>query len=389
MGTTLNTLGDSTLPGVYAYDGPLSTVVNGSLWSLRYEALSYVLLLFLWTMFRTSGRVAVAITAMALLTWISPLFESAMVGVAYTLPYFAAGVSMHWVHRRYGTNRAAAIVSVALFAVSAVFGMAPYAFPVCGAYAIVFAADRPNVGSRIAAKVGDCSYGLYLYGWPAEQMMKELTSTNNPWLLFVMSVPLAFAFALISCHLVERPAMRASGFCIARLRSGLGRVCEPRRPEVVGAKVAFVVGAALLLSSRTRWWYFLESMGELLLTVGAGALVATLLTPAIRSFGSGRSPSARAKRAAVVSSRTRWSQRATVSDHCRRSCDPQCRPPDSQAGCRRRTFLVRVTAVPTARGKRSHMKVQPHLCPGARLDFNALTTGGALIHKTHIHQGRD
>ena len=161
----------------------------------------------------------------------------------------------------------------------------PYAFPVCGAYAIVFAADRPNLGSSIAAKVGDCSYGLYLYGWPAEQMMKELTSTNNPWLLFVMSVPLAFAFALISCHLVERPAMRTSGFCIARLRSALGRVCEPRRPEVVGAKVAFVVGAALLLSSRTRWWYFLESMGELLLTVCAGALVATLLARATRSFG--------------------------------------------------------------------------------------------------------
>jgi len=285
VGTTLNTLGDSALPGVYAYHGPLSTVVNGSLWSLRYEALSYVLLLFLWTLFRTSGRVAVTITVMALLTRISPLFESAMVGVAYTLPYFAAGVSMYWVHCRYGTNRAGAIASVALFAASAAFGMQQYAFPVCGAYAIVFTADRPNLGSTIASKVGDCSYGLYLYGWPAEQMVKQLTSTNNPWLLFIMSVPLAFAFALISCHLVERPAMRASGFCIARLRSALGRVFAPRRPAVVGAKVAFVVGVALLLSSRTLWWYFLESMSELLLTVCAGGFIAMLLARATRSAG--------------------------------------------------------------------------------------------------------
>jgi peptidoglycan/LPS O-acetylase OafA/YrhL len=98
--------------------------------------------------------------------------------------------------------------------------MQPYAFPVCGAYAIVFTADRPNLGSSIAAKVGDCSYGLYLYGWPAEQMVKQLTSTNNPWLLFIMSVPLAFAFALISCHLVERPA-------IARAASA-SHVSDPR-----------------------------------------------------------------------------------------------------------------------------------------------------------------
>lgn len=285
LGVTLNTLTDSTLPGTYAYDGPFAPIVNGSLWSLHYEALSYVFLLVLFTLFRTGGRVAAIVTGLALLTWISPLVSSALVGIAYTLPYFAGGVLMHWVHHRYGFNWPMAIGSVALLAASAVFGAQWYLFPLCGAYAIVFAAERSNPGSRLAAKIGDCSYGLYLYGWPVEQMVKQATSTHNPWLLFGLTVPLVFVLALLSCHLVEQPAVRAGAFCIARLRSLLTLAAVPRAPAVAGAKIAFVVAAVLLLTSRTRWWYFVTSMGELVLAACAGALIGAGLGRLARRFG--------------------------------------------------------------------------------------------------------
>ncbi len=149
----LNGLGDAQLPGVFGYGtGELATVVNGSLWSLRYEALTYVFLLLLWTLLGESRIVAGVIAVAALLTWTVPFVEDAILGVAYTLPYFAGGVVMNWVHRRYGTNLYGAGVSVVLLLLACVFNLQVYAFALFGAYLVVFLGERRNPGSRIADK---------------------------------------------------------------------------------------------------------------------------------------------------------------------------------------------------------------------------------------------
>lgn len=64
IGKSINCLGDQSLPGVFAYaDDKIGSAVNGSLWSLRYEALSYLLLLMAWTVLRSAGAVAAALVA--------------------------------------------------------------------------------------------------------------------------------------------------------------------------------------------------------------------------------------------------------------------------------------------------------------------------------------
>jgi peptidoglycan/LPS O-acetylase OafA/YrhL len=272
---SLDSLSDMTLPGVYEYGGSaVRTIVNGSLWSLRYEALSYVFLLVLWTVFRSSGKVAAVIAAIAALTWMVPSFGGIISGIAFTLPYFAAGVCMHWVHARYGTSRRVAIACLGLLAASALAGLQTYTFAPFGAYLIVFAAERPNTGSTLARKIGDCSYGLYLYGWPAEQMVKQATATTEPLHLFAMTVPLAFAFALVSCHLIERPAMRLRSRAAAGARS-LWYWLAPGRPAILAAEIVFVAGGVLLFVSKARWWFFLESMGELLLAATIMGMMAS------------------------------------------------------------------------------------------------------------------
>jgi len=287
---SLDSLGDTTLPGVYNYPNlALASIVNGSLWSLRYEALSYVFLLLLWMLFRTSGRVAAVIGTVGLLTWVSPAFANAIPGLAYTLPYFAAGVCMYWIQNRYGTNGLGAIACAVLLAISVFFGIQPYTFALFGAYLIVFAGERPNVGSTVARKIGDCSYGLYLYGWPAEQIVKQFTLTADPWRLFAMAAPLALALALISCHLIEQPAMRLRVRVAARLRAVVAaRLAPPYWPGILGAKIAFVIGAIFLFLSGWRWWFFLESMGELLLTAVVGAIVASILFRVTRKLTLGK-----------------------------------------------------------------------------------------------------
>ena len=68
--------------------GPKSTatVVNGSLWSLRYEALTYVFLLLLWTLRPRNASLTAAIVVIAFLTWAVPAVPKLIAGVAFTLP---------------------------------------------------------------------------------------------------------------------------------------------------------------------------------------------------------------------------------------------------------------------------------------------------------------
>ena len=258
--------------------------MNGSLWSLRYEALTYVFLLLLWTLLRQSRVVAGVIVVAALLTWTVPFVENAILGVAYTLPYFAGGVVMNWVHRRYGTNRYGAGISVVLLLVACRFNLQMYAFAFFGAYLVVFLGERQNPGSRLAEKIGDCSYGMYLYGWPAEQIAKQLTLTTDPMRLLALALPVAFVLALISCHAIERPAMRPKRAVAAWIASWMAAF-SPRRAAVLGAKAAFVVGTTIILLSADRSWQFLESMGQLLIGVLAGTMVAAVLYRAAAKLG--------------------------------------------------------------------------------------------------------
>ncbi len=282
---SIDTLSDVTLPGLFAYDGELANVVNGSLWSLRYEALSYVVLLLLWTVFWTDGLVAGAIVVIAVLTRMSPAVNGALKGIAYTLPYFAAGVLMSWVHARFGTRRLGVLIAGVALLVSGLFGWQLLAFAPFGAYLIVFLGERPNPLSRLTSKIGDCSYGLYLFGWPVEQMVKQATGTTNPWLIMVIALPLAGVLAFISCHVIEKPAIGLKRIADDSLRRGFQRAVawfgQAGGAAAWGARVAFVIGASFVIISDQRWFYFLESMGEVLLGMVAGSLIAIVIYRAL------------------------------------------------------------------------------------------------------------
>ncbi len=108
----------------------------------------------------------------------------------------------------------------------------------------VFFGERQNPASKLAAKVGDCSYGLYLYAWPAEQILRQFTGTTSPFWLFLGALPLAGTLAFLSCHLIEKPAMKRRGAVAALTRSAFNKLFKGvRAPAVVGAKIVFVVGA--------------------------------------------------------------------------------------------------------------------------------------------------
>jgi peptidoglycan/LPS O-acetylase OafA/YrhL len=274
---SVNLFTDWVLPGVFGYDGELAKQVNGSLWSLRYEALSYVFLLLVWTTCRSATLATWVVVAVAIGTWTSPFVTAHVLGIAFTLPYFAGGVLMQWVHARYGTNRAGAVASAVLLVVAGGFHLQTQAFAVLGAYLVVFFGERQNPGSKLAGKIGDCSYGLYLYGWPVEQLLRQLTGTTDPMFLFVTALALTWTLAFLSCHFIERPAMKHRRALASRIRAVAGKCFGGAlAPATGGAKIAFVAGAAFLLTAG-HWWLVIQSIGELALVMLAGAVLAVLV----------------------------------------------------------------------------------------------------------------
>jgi peptidoglycan/LPS O-acetylase OafA/YrhL len=60
-----------------------------------------------------------------------------------------------------------------------------------------------------AFRSGDYSYGIYLYGWPLQQVLVSLLPANTPLVVqFLLVIPPITLFAAFSWHFIERPILK-------------------------------------------------------------------------------------------------------------------------------------------------------------------------------------
>jgi peptidoglycan/LPS O-acetylase OafA/YrhL len=57
-------------------------------------------------------------------------------------------------------------------------------------------------------RLGDYSYGIYVYAYPTQQAIASVLGPMPPLLLFGLAYPAIFALAFASWHAIERPALR-------------------------------------------------------------------------------------------------------------------------------------------------------------------------------------
>ncbi len=77
-------------------------------------------------------------------------------------------------------------------------------------------------------EMGDYSYGIYLYGFPIQQsLLFAFPVFRQSWpMLFSAAAPITIAFAMLSWHWIERPALRLKHVIAPKLpalSAGLGR----------------------------------------------------------------------------------------------------------------------------------------------------------------------
>lgn len=203
-------------------DNPMPGMVNGSLWTIRYEFLCYLAVAVLGLAAAFRHRVVVLalfLLALGLFVWRGVLAESGQ-----QLPYlldrlgqwprllscFLAGMAFYLYRQRIPFDARLFLAALLLFFVAAFqLRLAALATPLFGAYVVLYLAFSQGLKLQGFGKYGDFSYGIYLYSFPLQQLLSlYLGEMLNGMTMFMLSLGGSVALAALSWHYVEKPCLR-------------------------------------------------------------------------------------------------------------------------------------------------------------------------------------
>lgn len=198
-----------TLPGVFTTN-PLANTINGSIWTLPVEARVYAWLAVFGLLGLLDRRerllYAAAILAVALYARY-PLPLMAMDEYLRLGGFFLAG-SLFYRWRDLIPFHGALIpllAALSVFAHGSDWFMPLYATGL--AYTTFWFAYGPKFLLAFN-RVGDYSYGVYLWGYPLQQLVAHWLPTPTPTRITLLALPLALAAGIASWHCLEQPVLR-------------------------------------------------------------------------------------------------------------------------------------------------------------------------------------
>jgi peptidoglycan/LPS O-acetylase OafA/YrhL len=210
-----------SLPGVFTTN-PYGSPVNGSLWTLPVEVTAYGATLLFGITGILARRRELVIVAIVLLMVIQETILPSASGLVAT---DSAGAVIHWlvhfglfyavgallflyrehVPLSFGAAAAGLIVWIASFDTGAMTIVCQLTLP----YVVLVLGYRaPEAVDRFFRRIGDLSYGTYIYAFPVQQTIIHYDTGIRPPLLIALSIPVTYVCAYASWHLVERPALR-------------------------------------------------------------------------------------------------------------------------------------------------------------------------------------
>ena len=214
-----------TLPGVFT-DQPAAAPV-GSIWSLRHEVTCYAGLFVAGVLgaWRTRQRAAIVFGAYAAAMLILTRIE--LHGVIETLLRlsfpFAVGMAFHVWRDRIPLSLAGVVAGAGLAWLAHGTAVCYPVLILAMAYGTFWLGYVPGGILRHYNRVGDYSYGVYLYAFPLQGLAVWLFGPQSAMANAVYSFPPTLLLAVLSWHLIEEPAMRRKSWLLARLgRAGPG-----------------------------------------------------------------------------------------------------------------------------------------------------------------------
>lgn len=221
----LNVVGDIhyVLPGLFTHN-PLQNTVNGQLWTVPIEFECYLiltalallrivrhktLLLLVAIAFQVFFATQILMKCLATGHWPHPAY--ALAGHGLTLTFISAVVIFQFRARiPFSWPLFVAATICSLIGLSVPLGDYFIAFPL--AYMSVFI-GLLNPAKMLLLRLGDLSYGVFLYGFPIQQLVASFGPWTHHWYMnLLFSIPLSIAFAYLSWNVIEKPALSLRRF---------------------------------------------------------------------------------------------------------------------------------------------------------------------------------
>lgn len=202
-----------TLPGVFE-GNPMASTINGSLWTLVIEVRLYLFLGLATFALRAAG----AGERVFMVASLAFLAGSAFAAVHYfgtgapelysrLVLMFAAGSALYHWRVPLGNQKGVAACFV-LAAAGLVIGQSTrFVYLAALPYLVMSLAFMPSALGRRYNRVGDYSYGIYIYSFPIQQLVVHMAPGISAVALLAISLPLSIAAGAVSWHLIEKPAM--------------------------------------------------------------------------------------------------------------------------------------------------------------------------------------
>jgi peptidoglycan/LPS O-acetylase OafA/YrhL len=211
------------LPGVFT-DNPRRSTINGSIWTLPAEVRMYLWVALLGGLGILSRRAYcnVLLAGLFVLGLLAPDYllmvpQPMFVRLA---GFFALGVFCYINRDIVPANGRLVLTLAALAWLLRNTPVYPFAFGLTEASFVFWFAYRTLW--RGYNRFGDYSYGIYLWGFPMQQLMAHYFPTAAPLTNAALGLPLATLVAVVSWHFVEKPALLLKSMPRKRWQRHLG-----------------------------------------------------------------------------------------------------------------------------------------------------------------------
>ncbi|CAN5551194.1 acyltransferase [soil metagenome] len=198
------------LPGAFS-NLPYAKVVNGSLWTLPWELWMYAILLGLFLLRGLGkaypailGALALAYAAVALGWWDAS--EYTRIAIRF-LAIFHAGVAAYRFRDRISLSWPTLAALSAAMVVANVATQSALLLPIWLAYAVLFVSYYPPLVIERWCDGPDYSYGIYIYAYAVQQTLVWRFGPMPVLPHFLLAWGLTMPLAMLSWHLVEKPAL--------------------------------------------------------------------------------------------------------------------------------------------------------------------------------------
>lgn len=195
--------------------------INGSLWTIPYEAFLYILIIPLWWIRRSEMRVAAIIGV--LFTFLAFHFLANDTLGRLSLPviwiniaelcrlgafYMMGALFATWKILSFKKNWIVVSLGVGAVAFSLLSQVYYYTAFLCMPALILSLGLMYNKFFSQATASGDYSYGVYLWAFPVQQTIAYFFDIQEPLYLTLVAIPVAYAFGMMSWHFIEYPFLR-------------------------------------------------------------------------------------------------------------------------------------------------------------------------------------